>query len=80
MRHKLSTLSINGVREAPHSFTVSIGIAELNSGIEKDIDALIASADKALYQAKNTGRDKVFYLNDKPTTTTASGYTRKFPG
>ncbi|MDP3876910.1 MAG: sensor domain-containing diguanylate cyclase [Methylobacter sp.] len=58
IRHKVSTLSINGVREAPHSFTVSVGVAELNGDIE-NIDALIAPADKALYQAKNTGRDKV---------------------
>jgi diguanylate cyclase (GGDEF)-like protein len=38
--------------------TVSIGLAESNSA-EVDLAALLASADKALYQAKNLGRNRM---------------------
>lgn len=43
-----------------HSFmvTMSIGVAELADG-DPDIDAVIARADKGLYQAKHGGRDQV---------------------
>ncbi|MGE5623293.1 MAG: GGDEF domain-containing protein, partial [Bacillota bacterium] len=39
-------------------FTVSIGAASWTDKI-KDIEALLAQADEALYAAKNTGRNKV---------------------
>lgn len=38
-------------------FTVSIGVAEFGEG--DDMDRLMARADKALYEAKSGGRDKV---------------------
>jgi len=37
--------------------TISIGVAELESGQNKE--ALLAAADAALYRAKNAGRDQV---------------------
>ncbi len=40
----------------PH-FTVSFGVTELTS--EDDLDSLFARADGALYEAKQTGRDRV---------------------
>lgn len=40
--------------------TVSIGVAELEA--EDDVEKLIARADKALYKAKNSGRNKVVSL------------------
>jgi diguanylate cyclase (GGDEF)-like protein len=42
----------------PLHFTASIGVATL-SPRDAGIDALLERADKALYQAKNTGRNKV---------------------
>jgi diguanylate cyclase (GGDEF)-like protein/PAS domain S-box-containing protein len=40
------------------SVTVSIGIATMRDE-DKDVHALLGRADRALYDAKNTGRDKV---------------------
>lgn len=40
------------------SVAVSIGIAQLSAG-DNDFSALLNRADQALYQAKNTGRNKV---------------------
>jgi diguanylate cyclase (GGDEF)-like protein/PAS domain S-box-containing protein len=45
-------------QHAPIRFTVSMGLATLNKS-DKNIDALLNRADKALYQAKETGRNKV---------------------
>lgn len=39
--------------------TVSIGISSISSK-EETVEALIARADKALYEAKNTGRNRVY--------------------
>lgn len=39
--------------------TCSIGLASTASGAEVDMSQLIARADRALYRAKQTGRDKV---------------------
>ncbi|MGB1647664.1 MAG: GGDEF domain-containing protein [Cycloclasticus sp.] len=46
------------IKHADHQFniTVSIGIAQYNEG--DTLDNLMEEADKALYQAKNTGRNK----------------------
>ena len=41
------------------SVTVSIGLAQLNSS-DNDFSALLNRADQALYEAKNSGRNKVF--------------------
>ena len=38
--------------------TVSIGIAELNADV-LDFEMLISQADRALYQAKEQGRNRV---------------------
>lgn len=42
--------------------TISAGIAELNPKIKKP-DTLIANADKALYQAKNSGRNRTMIFS-----------------
>lgn len=48
--HKFSTY--------PKSVTISIGVASYNKDIKK-FDDIILNADKALYEAKNQGRDRV---------------------
>ncbi|WP_016952888.1 diguanylate cyclase [Anabaena sp. PCC 7108] len=50
------------VGEKKVSITVSIGIASYNS-TDKTIDTIIQRADKALYQAKNQGRNRVIADN-----------------
>ena len=42
----------------PLHFSVSIGVTTMKSK-DVNIDMLINQADEALYQAKNTGRNKV---------------------
>ena len=39
--------------------TVSIGVAALDSGSERELAELMAAADAALYRAKSGGRDQV---------------------
>jgi len=45
-------------QKAPIHFTVSMGLATLNMA-DKSIESLLNRADKALYEAKRTGRNKV---------------------
>lgn len=40
-----------------HSITLSIGVAELQPG--ENLDSLVSRADRALYQAKSNGRNRV---------------------
>lgn len=51
----LSSLSIED--RPPLKFTISVGVASLRQG--SDLQLLLDLADKALYEAKNTGRNKV---------------------
>ena len=58
-------MKIEGMR-IPHKaslisdyVTVSLGVSELLSGSADAINQLIENADKALYRAKNEGRNRV---------------------
>lgn len=56
LRSTIENISIdNGERQV--RFTTSVGISVLDN--EKHIDQLITNADKALYRAKYSGRNKV---------------------
>ena len=42
------------------NFTISLGISQMKNESEKDIESVIIRADKALYKAKDSGRNQVF--------------------
>ena len=46
---------VRNSKDTPVPFTISIGVA----GYEGDYSDTLIRADKALYKAKNTGKDKV---------------------
>ncbi|HAB74793.1 MAG TPA: GGDEF domain-containing protein, partial [Pantoea sp.] len=64
--------------EIPHRFnekvsthvTVSAGIAPI---FDDEFDQAVANADRALYVAKNQGRNTILAWEDLPKTLTASG-------
>jgi len=45
------------------SATISIGVASIIPSINSSVDEIFNMADKALYQAKNTGRNKVCFFS-----------------
>jgi diguanylate cyclase (GGDEF)-like protein len=52
-----------GKEDAPFQVTISAGVASRAPG-DADVDALLARADKALYAAKEAGRDRVKAARD----------------
>ncbi|HIC96841.1 MAG TPA: diguanylate cyclase, partial [Aquificaceae bacterium] len=58
---KRARININGLEV---STTLSAGVSTFTGS--EDIDTLIKEADKALYQAKRTGRDKVVAYGTSP--------------
>ena len=67
LREKLSEIIIpinsGTAAESPLQVTVSIGVATLD-GSRRDLQDMLAAADAALYEAKNTGRNRVCMLAD----------------
>ncbi len=53
--------------EGGKPLTISIGVACMVPSAEGSIEALLAQADKALYQAKNTGRNRVSHSSEPPS-------------
>ena len=54
-------------------FTVSIGVAALDSGSRRELVELMAAADAALYQAKAGGRDQVQMISTTRGLSAVSG-------
>jgi len=54
----IKDININSIPDL--QLSVSMGIAQSN----KHLETLLSNADKALYHAKNTGRDKFCFYND----------------
>lgn len=69
LRERLSEIIIpvpnDPTAQSPLRVTVSIGIATLE-GSRRDLDEMLAAADAALYEAKNSGRNRVCALADNP--------------
>lgn len=66
---KVIALKLNRVlqehkfKNYPNSVTISVGVASYYKGIEK-FDEIISNADKALYEAKNQGRNRVILFEN----------------
>jgi len=57
-------LSTTVFKEHPITFTVSIGICE-NNMTQMSLDEALSQADKALYHAKRTGKNKMVVFSDE---------------
>jgi diguanylate cyclase (GGDEF)-like protein len=64
MRMLVKSLSVH-YQEHSIQFTISIGLTFVNSYPSVGLETLIEQADKALYQAKATGKDKVVLFQIK---------------
>lgn len=58
LREVLGHKQVETTTGAPLGFTVSIGLTLMQAG-ESDVDAMLARADAALYEAKRLGRNQV---------------------
>jgi diguanylate cyclase (GGDEF)-like protein len=58
LRENIKSLKFMGDKKEIFRVTSSFGVAHSQKGVD-DIEVLIAKADKALYRAKNSGRDRV---------------------
>ncbi|MCT7646547.1 diguanylate cyclase [Aliarcobacter butzleri] len=56
--HINAAIKLHKFTTYPNTVTMSLGVASFNKDI-KNVDDIILNADKALYQAKEEGRDKV---------------------
>lgn len=63
LRQRIKALQFPG-SDLPIEVTISLGVASYNQG--DDVESLVARADKALYEAKRTGRDRTC-RSDGPT-------------
>jgi two-component system cell cycle response regulator len=58
IRQAIAQLSVNYL-DVNYAVTLSLGVTSFPSQEVEDLDALISLADKALYRAKNEGRNRV---------------------
>lgn len=60
--------------------TVSVGVAALDSGSERELPDLVAAADAALYRAKTGGRDQVQMISTTRGLSAVSNTSRDIDG
>ena len=66
LREAIGRLVLTGNNDETIRFTVSMGLAP--SSYSTDYHSLVTAADNALYQAKNSGRNKVVCFEDNTVT------------
>lgn len=64
IRHQVSQLDIAHESSPFQHVTISLGVTNLEPIGDISIQSVIKQADKALYHAKNTGRNRVAYADD----------------
>ncbi|MGL4724850.1 MAG: GGDEF domain-containing protein [Scandinavium sp.] len=62
IQNEIRRLRFEGPKGEPFTITASFGVA---SGWKRDLSEVLAEADAALYQAKNSGRDRICGLPEK---------------
>lgn len=62
IQNEIRQLRFEGPKGEPFSITVSFGVA---SGWQRELKAVLAEADAALYEAKKSGRDRICGLPDQ---------------
>ncbi|MEG3859319.1 sensor domain-containing diguanylate cyclase [Microcoleus sp. herbarium12] len=71
---KISALQLpHGGSQVSQYVTVSLGVASVVPASESPPSILIAAADRALYVAKDAGRDRIQVYQADPTTTKTNG-------
>jgi len=61
IRVKVENMVMQSVGARVFHFTISLGVAEVDIKNDNNVEASIVRADKLLYEAKNNGRNQVFY-------------------
>jgi diguanylate cyclase (GGDEF)-like protein len=78
LRMNISNIRVPNGQGGEVQFTVSIGLVESAPGVD-DPDVLIKLSDDALYQAKETGRNKVVYIPRSQYSTAVASNEYKLP-
>ncbi len=65
LKQRAAQILVAGEKGEAIRFTVSIGVAS-RTVMDHDLDALLSEADQALYEAKQTGRNKVCRYGTRP--------------
>ena len=65
LRKKVETTNF-GTTGQPLNFTISIGLVGMESKVDLTVDGLLQILDQQLYEAKNTGRNKISGILYKP--------------
>ncbi len=62
IREEIKKLKIiHDLSQASHYVTLSLGVASVVPSSQSSVESLIANADRALYEAKSLGRDRIVY-------------------
>ena len=63
LRKSVETIPVESDNGEPISFTISLGVDQISEG-DNGIDDVLERVDKALYKAKESGRNRVVLVSD----------------